>query len=380
MAEIDKEFELRYVRAKALADSKDISLSLTACNQLIEATKVDSHLLDKSFTIYRYVYRRSNPSAKQYDWFEKGVLKDFPHLELIHPKSNQTKPTSGPDEYVSQWDIEYVSQRDNPDFELSGIGARLRALSTTVKETEENEIKKFCYDRNIQRLFHFSHVSNLKSILYHGILGRKTLDAKGLPFHSTDEKRLDLLPNAISLSISQPNLLMLSNKTHFLQTNNWIVLEIAPSILLSHEFAAFPSNAAASDLTQALRSEPEKFCGTYGLRQMFTDGKVSPRAKVAVGSNVSRSKLALPEDITTDPQAELMILSPIDGSNIRRVMASTSASKNYSGILDEVEIEFPSKVVQRNFKPLDAPFDLTGLKGRTLSWESIDEAMRLSGG
>ena len=61
MAEIDKEFELRYVRAKSLSDSKDISLALTACNELIEAAQADSHLLDKDEIFHSFQSRLDLP-------------------------------------------------------------------------------------------------------------------------------------------------------------------------------------------------------------------------------------------------------------------------------------------------------------------------------
>ena len=57
-------------------------------------------------------------------------------------------------------------------------------------------------------------------------------------------------------------------------------------------------------------------------------------------------------------------------------MASTSASANYADQLAEIEVKFPSITIQRDFELLDAPFDLSGLKERTLSWHSIDQVMR----
>jgi hypothetical protein len=368
MADSDSEVQRLYVQAKSLSDSKDLDLSISACNKLIEAAKADSQLLDKAFTIYRYVYRRSNPKAELYSWFEKGVLKDFPDLVHVHPKSTKLKPTSG--------GYDSVSDASNRKFESSEIWNRIKYFAQTSKASEQEKIKQFCEDRRIHSLLHFSHAANLKSIMNHGILGRESLDAKGLLFHSTDEKRLDLLPNGISLSISRPNLLMLSYKTRTLQTGNWIVFDISPAILLTHEFAAFPSNAASSDLRTALSADPRKFCGAYGLKQMFTDGRVAARAIVDVGSHVSRRALELPDNVTTDPQAELMMLSKIEPNSIRRIMASTSATANYADHLAEIEAKFPSITIQRDFELLDAPFDLSGLKERTLSWQSIDQVMR----
>jgi hypothetical protein len=368
MADLESNFQPLYVKAKSLSDSKDISLARDACNELIKVAADDAQLLDKAFTIYRYIYGRSFPNSAPYSWFENGVLSDFPDLVDVHPKSTKSKPTS--EDYVSFHDA------SNRKFESSEIWNRVKSFAQTSKASEQEAIKQFCHHRRIQSLLHFSHAANLRSIMHHGILGRESLDGKGLLFHGTDEKRLDLLPNGISLSISRPNLLMLSYKTRTLQTSNWIVFDISPAILLTHEFAAFPSNAASADLRAALVSDPRKFCGAYGLRQMFTDGRVAARAMVDVGAHVSRGAIGLSENVTTDPQAELMMLSQIEPNSIRRIMASSSASANYADHLAEVEAKFPSITIQRDFELLDPPLDLSGLKERTLSWDSVDQVMR----
>jgi hypothetical protein len=359
MADLESNFQLLYVKAKSLSDSKDISLARDACNELIKVAADDAQLLDKAFTIYRYIYSRSFPNSAPYSWFEKGVLVDFPNLTTHNPKtakiSSQTSVT--------------------PD-ENDGVWERVKFIAKLARTKDADHIATYISQRQINSVLHFSHASNLKSIIQHGILGRNSLAEKGIDFFRTDEKRLDLLPDAISLSVTRPNLLMLSSKSMSLRTDEWVVFDISPNILTTHDFAAFPSNAAATEITSALKIDPLKFCGLRGLEQLFVDGKSSTRASTVTGTKILREPLGIPTNVTTDSQAELMILNEIDASHINRIMISTSASAKQSELLDEIKLSNPSITIQRDFHLLDSPIDTTGLKERTISWNSIDQAMR----
>ena len=359
MDDKDREFQRLYVQAKSLSDSKDIFQAISACKALISVSKDNQEQLDKAFTVYRYVYGRSNPSSVPYSWFANGILQDFPDLSDRNPQLTKIS---------SQTSLEDIREGD--------VWERVKFIAKLSRKSDASEIKNFLMERNVKSLLHFSHASNLNSIISHGILGRETLAERGLPFYKTDERRLDLLSNAISLSFTRPNLLMLSFKTSTLKTEDWIVFDISPQILLSEDFAAFPSNAAATEVTNAFRRDPGKFCGIRGLRQMFLDGKASTRASTNTGKKISREELGLPENQPTDPQAELMLLSQVKVPNINRILISTSATRKYSEIIDKIEVSIPTLTIQRNFKLLDSPIDISGLKERTLSWESIDQAMR----
>ena len=59
--------------------------------------------------------------------------------------------------------------------------------------------------RNISSLYHFSHLSNLRSIFKSGIISRQRLEEGGHSFHYNDELRLEGVRDAISLSLGEVN-------------------------------------------------------------------------------------------------------------------------------------------------------------------------------
>ncbi|HEC2581049.1 TPA: hypothetical protein R2K58_001360 [Raoultella ornithinolytica] len=59
--------------------------------------------------------------------------------------------------------------------------------------------------RNISSLYHFSHLSNLRSIFKSGIISRQRLEEGGHRFHYNDELRLEGVRDAISLSLGEVN-------------------------------------------------------------------------------------------------------------------------------------------------------------------------------
>lgn len=86
-------------------------------------------------------------------------------------------------------------------------------------------IQEIVQQRNITKLFHFTHSDNLASIIESGLLSRSDLDAEGDDYSFNDSERIDGHLDAICLSVSFPNAKMFY-KCRMLKPGNWVILEI----------------------------------------------------------------------------------------------------------------------------------------------------------
>jgi hypothetical protein len=202
------------------------------------------------------------------------------------------------------------------------------------KEERSCRIQALCVIRKITDLIHFTHISNLPSILEHGLLGIKDLENSSISqnVRINDQMRLDNLPNAISLSISFPNYRMFY-KIHQNNTSQWVIITLDPSILWKLD-CVFNSSNAASGTQRSINAEIRK---TYFyFEKMFSD---SPQN--------DRSQLGIPDNFTTDPQAEVLVCEPISRSYIKSVCFSHIQNKeNWQNLYHN----YPSELFNNNPK------------------------------
>lgn len=151
----------------------------------------------------------------------------------------------------------------------------------------------------IEHVLHFTRLSNLPSILQYGLLGRQTLVSRSYRAEINDQYRFDYLPDALCCSLSFPNYKMF----YSLRANNpgvdWAVLRLKPSLLWEKRCVFCASNAASREIASENienRTTPAAF------RAMFSDHSNMP----------DRSTLGIPDHYTTNPQAEVLVLEPIE--------------------------------------------------------------------
>jgi hypothetical protein len=211
-------------------------------------------------------------------------------------------------------------------------------------------------ERCIKQLVHFTWYSNLPSIMERGLLPRDQAERLSPRPTFADDKRLDRRPSALSLSITEPNTVMLNAKCSSAPTElrKWVILAIQPSVLYTHDCSFFPRNAACKeyDLGESRfdRLEPHEVifakadwrCGRHAaaaLGGMFAD-------EVGEGS---RGGLGLEPNQTTDPQAEVMVRDAIAPELIMRVIVYNDRVaewvRGFSGDL-QVEVS-PSAYARR---------------------------------
>lgn len=166
-----------------------------------------------------------------------------------------------------------------------------------------NRLKKlrmvFLKKRNIQRLVHFTKLSNLESILNNGFLSRDLLELLSYNYSYSDEIRLDNKIDFISSSITFPNYKMFYPKRMEDTSIKWVVLSLDSEVLVNRFDAEFyRMNAACSSFSKC-KFDP---CSNEALADMFY-----PQDR----------DFDLPINYTTNPQAEVMIKDSISASYIK---------------------------------------------------------------
>jgi len=132
----------------------------------------------------------------------------------------------------------------------------------------------------IPALYHFTHLSNLQSILEHGILTRKQLDTSDHVFRYNDELRLDGVRDSISLSIGHVNNKMLFKYTQGLRDHEWVILKIKSELISGPKTPSFDhtqllqnnvfcrNNAASSEMTALSIRERQSW---QAFQHLFAD-------------------------------------------------------------------------------------------------------------
>jgi len=203
--------------------------------------------------------------------------------------------------------INIPSGEDVNQISPLGLQANRSNIENSCLNETQREIKKIVEERDILFLCHFTHISNLHSILSHGLWSRNHLadNTFGNHTHINDYERLDGKLNSISVSISYPNYQMFYKYNKGNQ-EQWVILFINASVLWEQQCLFFPTNAAS--FTSTATSLDELQCPD-AFRQMFCDF-----------NNTKRELLNIPCSYTTNPQAEVMVKRHIPKEKIVSVV------------------------------------------------------------
>lgn len=175
-------------------------------------------------------------------------------------------------------------------------------------------LKEDILKREINHLIHFTNIKNLPSILSNGILSIQDLQKDSLNYLNNDCLRLDGYPNSISLSVSFPNYSMLSKyRLYSEKPQRMAIILIDPSILWELDCAFYPTNAANGIFSNTNISSLKNLQAWNNLFEPNTPDK-------------NRLILNIPENFTTDPQAEVLCLNSIPPSKIKSIFFDSEST------------------------------------------------------
>jgi hypothetical protein len=191
------------------------------------------------------------------------------------------------------------------------------------------QIEQHCEQRGIEKLYHFTPLENVESILDSGICARAELENREDAPIFPDPQRLDGLPYWISASISFPNYKMFYSYRCRLKTKvaSWAIICLDVSVLWKLKCRYYPSNAARNydqDVLLDDLSSPEAF------ERLFLP------------------HLSWSSNCTTDPQAEVMIHKHIPKTYFKNVIVENNKSKT---IISSKSVPLPISVDPSLFKP-----------------------------
>lgn len=176
-------------------------------------------------------------------------------------------------------------------------------------------IEQYAKLRGISELVHFTRLANLPSILQSGLIPRAKLERDlSIAVDINDELRIDGRRDCSCLSITRINTYVFYTFSHHRARDaDWCIIHFDSSIIWKLYSIFCATNAA----TTGAVAEAEKNGWTVaGLQALFQDPVVTNRGEVA------RSALAaggLPSNVTSNPQAEVLVRETIEPSFIRSV-------------------------------------------------------------
>ena len=174
-------------------------------------------------------------------------------------------------------------------------------------------IEEECANRNIDCLFHFTPVEHLDSVLKHGLLTPKTCAALSIAHKPNDAIRYDG-QDAICMSVEWPNYKVFWNFRQRDSSRLWAIVAIQHRVLWEKRVCFNTTNAAANSMsgqTLAARQGEAKF------RELFIDS-----------SGRVRAELKIPDNLPTDPQAEVLCLDNIEPAYFHAVVLNDVATYN----------------------------------------------------
>lgn len=174
-------------------------------------------------------------------------------------------------------------------------------------------IKEYVKMRGINNLIHFTSYSNLQSILKHGLLPVDELKTKNFIYKMTDPNRIDNRTDTISLSVSFPNYKMFTKKRGEFPDRNWVVLVLKKSILWEKNCIFVNDNAANSNQSKILENHNKNWNNDIDeLKNLFCSKKDYKGNEIKRATNIGYN-------MTTDPQAEVLVCEKIERRYIKEV-------------------------------------------------------------
>ncbi|MBZ8141309.1 hypothetical protein CLD22_15565 [Rubrivivax gelatinosus] len=158
------------------------------------------------------------------------------------------------------------------------------------------KIEDECRNRGIDRLFHFTPVEHLDSILRHGLLTPKTCCSRSVAYTPNDGARHDG-QDAICLSIEWPNWSLFWSFRQRDTSKQWAILQLRHTLLWEKRVCFNTTNAADGSMSSQSFADRQ---GVARFVELFADYGLK-----------KRSDLRIQEFYPTNPQAEVLCIDNI---------------------------------------------------------------------
>lgn len=187
--------------------------------------------------------------------------------------------------------------------------------------SERKNFERALADRRINNLVHFTRLENLRSILEYGLVSRNKQDSLNIKSVCNDIERFDYRLDATSCSVTFPNDKIFRRFREAFPNNKWAIVVIDAEIILSKEVVCeFCLTNAANRI---MRSKSGfKF---QHFQNMFSNEVIIEKLD---GSSYTCVRQQMPDNFTTDVQAEILISGNIGKQYIKKVSFDTLATKN----------------------------------------------------
>lgn len=198
---------------------------------------------------------------------------------------------------------------------------------------EKEEIIKICKERKIDGLLHFTNVNNLESILMRGIIPVWLHEAAKINSEKNDIERRDNHLECTSFSIGFPNYKFFYSIRNNNSDKRFAVIKIKPSILWE-KYREFCIHNAADN--RIICKDSLALSKASEFKSMFDDIET-----------INRELLNIPDNYTTDPQAEVLVEGCIEVDYIDEIIFNNyddlNKFKNCNYINNQIKLRVDNK-------------------------------------
>lgn len=197
------------------------------------------------------------------------------------------------------------------------------------EERERKKLEEALDNRKIKRLFHFTRIENLDSILKDGIIPRKDLIQSNSHFIYNDDGRWDSMTSCSCLSVEFPNTWVLHKKMDEIPNSGWAIIALDAKLLLEQKNFYAVHNAAARGVSPNTSVE--------AFEKMFDNVIMVERA---TGAPLRFERENLQSYLPTSDQAEILVKGIIKPQFIKKIYFQNERSaKRFEEQLDNQGIE-----------------------------------------
>ena len=233
-------------------------------------------------------------------WLDDGTIQEF---KIVDTKTANEGEVSCDTAFALS--LKNRKQGDIGSFSVNNNINRYTILEVQLgpNQTEHiaNSVERCITERNITKLYHFTAVENLPSILKHGILSRSNMDNRGIKYSANDNLRLDNRPYLISCSIEHPNNSLLW-KYKYESGKDFCLLELDIQLLI--EIGKEMDSPTRCSIANAAKRKGSSLLRISDIEYLF-GGIRNP---------------LLPSNYTTNEQAEVLIYKSISVQYIKRII------------------------------------------------------------